>query len=296
MPEIFADVYLITNLMLNYALLYATAVAAAKETTVLKLIQAAGLGAIYSLGYLLFSGTVLFSLPAVALVAVAMVSIAFRPLDVPEDLVVLFPFSGLVLAGGGTGLVMLQYISAPGQLYVPYVRARIGYPLVVGAAIVLMGWAVNHYWNRRVYSSRLLVHLQLWMNGSSASCRALVDTGNRLVDPITGDPVIVIEHEAIRDILPDGCMQFLHGGRRPEDDAQLGEAGFRLVPFESVDRGRGVMPGFRPDRISLGGHGVGRAVVCVTSQRLSSGGQYQALVPPRVGHKGRGADLDGRIS
>ena len=72
------------------------------------------------------------------------------------------------------------------------------------------------------------VEIALAVNGRSARFRALIDTGNRLHEPLSGLPVLIAEETLVRDILP--------------------ERGYRRVAFGALGGG-GTLACFHPDRI-----------------------------------------------
>ena len=80
------------------------------------------------------------------------------------------------------------------------------------------------------------LRLRLLWRRRAVEFPALVDTGNRLREPLSGLPVLVAEEGLLRPLLPPGC-----------DPAAL-PRGFRLVGYGGVG-GSGRMPCFRPDRI-----------------------------------------------
>ena len=45
--------------------------------------------------------------------------------------------------------------------------------------------------------------MKITIDGKSTILKGLLDTGNMLKDPITGFPVMVVEHESLRKIIPD---------------------------------------------------------------------------------------------
>ncbi len=296
-PEIYVDIYLMTNFVLNYALLYATAVAANRTTTARKLLQAAAVGTGYSFGYLLPGWNLLYSLPAVVVIAVILVAIAMRPLNLPTDLVLLFPFVGLVLAAGGAGLVLMGASTARKYRSGDVLASRLSFVVGLAALILIIGLGAKYYWNRRVYSGDMMVELTVVIGGKHWRCQGFVDTGNQLVDPLSGSPVIVIEQEAIQDIMGDswpGEGELSTDSRSyPSEAADLLGVRFKLIPFKSLGDDRGVMIGFRPDQLYIGEHKVDDVVICLARQSLSSTAEYQALVPPILGEIGRGADACG---
>jgi len=121
----------------------------------------------------------------------------------------------------------------------------------------------------------------------SVSMRALVDTGNSLVEPISQKPVIVAELAALRGILPDAVSALFDKGEQNDLAAiaqSFEEAGLqnriRMVPFRSLGDINGVLIGFRPDGVVVGDGSVKDVIIGICDFRLSEDGEYAALVNP----------------
>jgi stage II sporulation protein GA (sporulation sigma-E factor processing peptidase) len=104
---------------------------------------------------------------------------------------------------------------------------------------------------------------------------AIIDTGNSLFDPITGEPVAVCESEALRSLLGSGDEPII------EKMAQKGLK-VRYVPFSSVGKSNGIMPGFKPDMVKVDGKEAEECVICVCENRLSNTREYRALLNPQL--------------
>ena len=113
-----------------------------------------------------------------------------------------------------------------------------------------------------------------------ADLLVLLDTGHTLTDGLTGAPVLTVQCGALdslwtdreREILarlePDGaagCMERLGGGR------------FRLLPYQAVGVGTGMLLCFRADRVRLNGKDLGRLTIALSPTAVSDGGGYTAL-------------------
>lgn len=109
-------------------------------------------------------------------------------------------------------------------------------------------------------AARWQVHLLLRSPTGTARFTALVDTGNRLREPISGLPVLIAEEKLVRAILP--------------------EDGYRILSYSSVGGG-GRMACFKPSGIWIErGHRRTRAPdvwVAVSAHPLP--GAYRALAP-----------------
>ena len=108
--------------------------------------------------------------------------------------------------------------------------------------------------------------------------RALEDSGNALVDPLTGDAVLVAEAEALAPLFSDPALLTLDD---PEALARIEGAegrGLRLLPCSCVAAPRALLLCFRPERITVDGKERRDLLVAVSPNRLSPEGRYDAII------------------
>lgn len=123
-----------------------------------------------------------------------------------------------------------------------------------------------------------LCHGSVELRGRRADLTVLLDTGHTLTDG--GDPVLTVhwaalaslwtsmEQEVLSGLEQEGavrCLEALGGGR------------FRLLPYQAVGVGSGLLLCFRADRVRLGKQDMGRLTVAVSPTPVSDGGGYTAL-------------------
>ncbi len=171
---------------------------------------------------------------------------------------------------------------------------RLG-PALVGLVGTLLltteiGWGLVH---RRVRDWLLYVPIEIRFGELGIKVNALIDTGNRLRDPMTGAPVILLEYGAVAGLLPEGVrrafLAFNAGDLALVSDL-LAESEwlprFRVIPFRSVGDGRGLLLGFRSDEVRLADgsrDSVSRNVVVgIHMRRFSPEGAFSALLHPDV--------------
>lgn len=123
------------------------------------------------------------------------------------------------------------------------------------------------------------VPLTISYRGRSITVTALVDTGNGLTDPITGQPVVVLEWQEAATLLPEVSEALV---RNPTQELEKagGQVPWRLLPYHGVGKDRGLLLAFRPDAITSDGRERPEGLVALTAQRLSQGGSC-ALVAGR---------------
>ena len=113
-----------------------------------------------------------------------------------------------------------------------------------------------------------------------AFCRYRYHT-SLLRDPLNRRPVIVVESQSVKDILPEGFLDIVH---QPNTEAfnTLTEEKIKvsLIPFHVLDGG-GVLLGIQPDRIEINGKESG-AVLALSESALSDDNSYAAIINPEA--------------
>ena len=189
------------------------------------------------------------------------------------------------VVAGGTSTLVSSFTSG-GQL-ASYVSAVMSVFVVSEA-----GWGVVHKGVNLGVGK--YVNVNVTFGRSTFRVPALLDTGNRLRDPISGYPAVIVEFSAIKNVMPREIRDALESTNGDYEMSGIYEAisssewssRFRIIPFASLGNEDGMMMGFRPDELTVR-HGreilsTSKAVVCVKSgQRpLSTAGDYKAILNP----------------
>ena len=148
---------------------------------------------------------------------------------------------------------------------VSYIAIRIG-----------MGYIV-----KRISREKVLLPILVEIAEKRVVINGLVDTGSTLRDPLNRRPVIVVESQSVKDILPEGFLDIVH---QPNTEAfnTLTEEKIKvsLIPFHVLDGG-GVLLGIQPDRIEINGKESG-AVLALSESALSDDNSYAAIINPEA--------------
>lgn len=149
-----------------------------------------------------------------------------------------------------------------------------------------LGWGLIH----QLYLEKgCIFSIRLSVNGLSTDLSALLDTGNMLVDPISGNPVLVVETSSLQEVLPTEMIdlnKILARGGFPENSALNFSpdwaARIRFITYTSVGREKGFLLGFRPDEVILlqkEPRKLPPVLVGLYNFTASTGSSYQALLP-----------------
>lgn len=277
--------------LFDYLLLWATAQAARVATTSRRLLLAAALGTAYFVLWQLAQGGVLprygvaGTAPVVVLVSALLLLAAFGPMTPRRMLSVAAAFYGIGFVSAGAGTAASFVFGSPAD------PDSVAGFLAGGGTVLLvaeLGWGAVQ---RRLWQYLYHVPVEICFDGQGRRLTALIDTGNRLRDPLTGLPVVIVEHAALQPLLPP----YLHAAVAAMEEGDLSgvtrllaserwSARFRVIPFSSIGRRHGLLIGFRPDavRFVVGDRVVAAAacVVAVYAGPLDPDGAYQALIHP----------------
>ena len=96
----------------------------------------------------------------------------------------------------------------------------------------------------------MICKLKVINNEKYVNLNALLDTGNLLTDPITKEPVVIIELEKIRQIIPEkqiNKIEYMLGGDVILESSTY-DTRIRAIPYVSVGNKSGLMVAFCFDR------------------------------------------------
>lgn len=115
------------------------------------------------------------------------------------------------------------------------------------------------------------VPVELQFRGQRIRLTALHDTGNTLVDPVTGEPVLVVGADVAQK------MTGLTSGQLCDPITAIRSVpGMRLIPYRTIDKPTGLLLAVRVPEAKVG-HKKGSLLVAFAPAGLDEKGRYQAL-------------------
>lgn len=157
---------------------------------------------------------------------------------------------------GGILEALSQYVKI-GSLF--FAVAIAGYYIVLGI------WKFISYvqrWNR--YHCMV----ELYFGDEKYLVRGLIDTGNGLRDPLSGQPVSILNRQSAKKL--------------------LGEAGvknMRYIPYQSIGKKEGVLPAFQIDKMCIRQEKecwVEHPLIGISEEEVSAGGEYEMILNPNL--------------
>ncbi|KJR48214.1 Sporulation sigma-E factor processing peptidase (SpoIIGA) [Desulfosporosinus sp. I2] len=164
-------------------------------------------------------------------------------------------------------------------------------------------WLFQFIWQRwqerNSILEQIIYDLEIRFGGGDhevVRVKALMDTGNQLRDPLTGNPVILLEEEVAASAMPENVRAFLNISWKDCSDpwpliwktnpSLMKQIAF--IPCQTIDRQSWLL-GIRPERVTWHDKKEScqiQATVALVKQVLSSEGEYQALLHPEHVRKG----------
>lgn len=260
--EIYVDALFLVNFVMNLYLLMLTNSGARRTATRLRIIGAAAVGAlVYVIGLWFSFLPAFWELIIQGMVALLlMIKIAFRPCSMAGYKKILEMLMGYSLLVGGAIYILMHYVEG--------MAARSpGIAFIMGMGGVI--YMFCSYLQERRKTRQELCTVILYSGGNGVKVKALWDTGNGLVEPISGKPVSVVNRSVLEQLWPEGLPEL-----------------FRIIPYHSVGRKKGVMRGYlvegmmvEQDGISGGYKGV---YVAAGEQEVSGKGKYEMILNPMI--------------
>lgn len=259
--EIYLDRLFLVNFVMNLFCLGLTDLTYLKTASRRRIIAGAALGGALSLLPFLLPGRAWWKMAAGFLASMAgMIPVTFRTSGFRafwQALQRLFLCSFLL--GGG-----LLFLVGRLPKFRRFLTSMMG---VLGIAALL--FMEISYLVEKNGERRDLCRVRLKGNGRTVEVGALVDSGNSLVEPVSGKPVCVLQ-KSVFDRLWEGAS--------PE--------GFRLIPYHSVGRPHGMLSGYLIPEMEIEWQGTVRnrrnVYVGLCEEPVSGGEGVEMLLHPMV--------------
>lgn len=138
--------------------------------------------------------------------------------------------------------------------------------IAVGAYYVVSGIWSFIVCMQRVEQYRC--NVELYMGDERCQIQGLIDTGNSLQDPVTDEPVNILDRATAR--------QFF-GSQKAER--------IRYIPYHTIGKQEGILPIIRIDKMCVKGEKtqwIQAPVIGISEEKLSAEGEYQMILNPNI--------------
>lgn len=287
---VYVDVVLFENLCMNYIILFGTGYIIKLKIKHWRILVSSSIGAVYAILAYMGIFPLYANIVVKIILSICMVYIAFNPKNIKAIIKELALFYLVSFALGGCAFALL-YIVRPQDIFMKdgvYIGT---YPLKIALLGGIVGFIITYVAFKvvktRMNKNELIYEIVLKINEKELTTKVMLDTGNMLKDPISNNPVILIEKKILYDILPKELLEntknMLGGDFKNNEDLENEyRTRLRIIPFTSVGKQNGMMLGIKVDEIKI----ITdideiintNAIVCVYEKEFSKRGKYFGIM------------------
>ncbi|MEW8973310.1 MAG: sigma-E processing peptidase SpoIIGA [Tissierellaceae bacterium] len=257
------EYYLLENFIINFLILSLTRVVTKSNIVIKNIILGSILCSIYSLVF--FSPRLLFLTRAYMkiIISIFIIKFTFRSKSLKSFFYQLMGFYiiSFIFAGAIVG-ISFNYNDISKLLFKESKLINLFKPkyIFIGLSIgIFISYKIFNYYHNKLAQESYIADVDIVYKGDKIPTKALVDTGNSLVEPFTNNPVFIVEFDEIKDILPLTLREFYMKRDICKDFYNIeeilkeigGTMAIRLIPFKSVGSESGILLGFKPDYLVI---------------------------------------------
>ena len=288
---IYIDVVLIENVIMNYIILLATAIVLKVKIKQIRFIIASLIGAVYTIMTYIFTITIYSNFFFKLLLSVVIIYIAYNPQNMKNmwKQLLLFYLTSFVFGGAAFALI---YVIKPQDILMKNGLFLGTYPLktvmlagIVGFVIIIMTFKIV---KSKISKKDMYKEVIISFEEKKVKVIAMVDTGNLLKEPITGKPVIVVEHTCLYDCIPkeilDNIENILKGNIKniPDNIKNKYITKLKFIPFSSLGKQNGMLLGISPNYVEVLEENnikkIKEIIIGIYNKSLTKDGKYRALM------------------
>lgn len=287
---VYVDVVLFENLCMNYIILFGTGYIIKLKIKHWRILVSSSIGAVYAILAYMGIFPLYANIVVKIILSLCMVYIAFNPKNIKAIIKELALFYLVSFALGGCAFALL-YIVRPQDIFMKdgvYIGT---YPIKIALLGGIVGFIITYVAFKvvktRMNKNELIYEIVLKINEKELTTKVMLDTGNMLKDPISNNPVVLIEKKILYNILPKELLEntknMLGGDFKNNEDLENEyRTRLRIIPFTSVGKQNGMMLGIKVDEIKI----ITdideiintNAIVCVYEKEFSKRGKYFGIM------------------
>ena len=285
---IYVDIILLENLCMNYIILFSTAYILKLKIRHLRLFLSSLIGAVYAVLAYMNIITIYTNIVAKIILSICMIYVAYNPKHIKWMFKELIVFYLISFALGGCAFALL-YIVKPQDIFMVN-GVYIGtYPLKIALLGGITGFIVTYIAFKvvksRVNKNEIIYKAFVKFDEKLLQINVLLDTGNMLKDPISGEAVMLVEKQKLYELIPkdilDNVEEVLGGEFEGEYNIKY-RTKIRIIPFTSVGKQNGMMLGIKVDEVRIitdvDEIMKRNAIICVYDKNFSKSGRYSGLI------------------
>lgn len=287
---IYIDIIIVENIIMNYIILYATGLIVKNKIYYVRIFFASLIGAIYAVSQYISKLGIYSNTIIKLILSIVMIWISFNPQNIKKmcKQLILFYLTTFTFGGVATYLIYVlkpeNIIINNGMFVGTYVLKVIFIGAIVGTIILTISFKMV---KNKITKKDMICQVKIKLNKKEKILNAIVDTGNMLKEPITGNSVIVVEKNALYDLMPKEILNHTEnilGGdfeKIPEDIKNEYIPKLKIIPFSSLGKQNGMLVGIKPEEVEVINEQTevkNNVIIGIYNKSLTKRGEYNALI------------------
>ena len=283
---IYIDLIFLENLFMNSIIIYAASIILKNEIKIAKILLSSIIGAVYACAYYIFKMEIYSNIILKMFLSFTMVYIAFNSKTVKMFIKELLIFYLTSFTFGGVTFALLYFINPNniqfqnGTLIGIYPMKMILIGGLIGFIIIILSFKII---KNKIAVKDMTCNIVIRIHEKSIKIKAIIDTGNFLKEPITKNPVVIVEKDVLNKIVPKIILDSLEkiiDGQVDMKEEYLSK--IRLIPFTALGAENGMLVGIKPDNFILYYQDkiikIDNVIVGIYNKKLNKTNKYNALV------------------
>lgn len=287
---IYIDIIIVENLIMNYIIIYATGLISKSKISHLRIFLASTIGAVYAITEYISKLNIYSNILVKIILSIIIVFVSFYPQNIKKmcKQLVLFYLTTFTFGGVATYLIYVlkpQDIIIKNGIYVgTYVLKVIFVGAIVGTIILIIAFK---FAKNKITRKDMMCKIKIKLNGKEIVLDTMVDTGNMLKEPLTGNPVVIVEKTSLYDLMPKEILnntESILGGDFKEIPEKIKNeyiSRLKIIPFSSLGKTNGMLIGIKPEKLEVINEQIeekNNAIIGIYNKSLTKRGEYKALI------------------
>lgn len=285
---LYIDLILLENIIMNYIIILATGMVCKVNIKHIRIFLASLVGALYAILVYVINLPIYTNPIIKILVSISMIYISFGSNNIKILLKQLLIFYLTSFCFGGSAYYLLHNINPNLVKSVNGVLTGT-YPIKIAILGGILGFFIINISfktiKNKLSKKDMMYKVEIFYKDKSTNIKVILDTGNLLAEPITKTPVMIVETEKLKNIIPEKILNnvenIIYNNSLEEVDEEI-KIRCSIIPFSSIGKKNGIIIGFRPDYIKIyteDGEQIRKKVIIgIYNNKLAKNELYSGLI------------------
>ncbi len=297
---IYIDIIFLENIIMNYILLYSSLLLfkrgkngnikkekkKEKKREKIRILIGAIIGATYTVCTYIFMVENSLSSIVKILMSIFIVYISFNPQNIQQMWKGLMVFYLVSFVFGGAAFAVIYYINDTGISQILNLELTI-FIITILIGIYLINMLVK-IMRSRISKDDIYCEIEVYLEGKKTKCKAMIDTGNFLKEPISGTSVVILEKEKLENCISSDILNNLVEivkGDFSKIDKEIQQkyiTKLKIIPFSSLGNPNGILLGIKCERLRIiqkdETRNIEEVIIGIYDKELTKSKKYCALI------------------